>query len=130
LNFNTIGGSGNVSVTTYVSPSMNAIGNDRPLKIAVQVDGGAPQTTQFMPLAANGATPAGWDGNDGFAANSIVSVNNTFTGVTPGAHTLKVRRIARDGWCLWPLLTVWIGVDDRAHSHSTKAGDQHWQCAA
>ncbi|EIN14686.1 hypothetical protein PUNSTDRAFT_96714 [Punctularia strigosozonata HHB-11173 SS5] len=98
-NFNTIGGSGKLSVTTLVSPSMNANGDDRPLSLAVQLDDSAPQATKFMPLAAAGATPDGWDGLDGFVANSIVQVKNTFTGIAPGAHTLKV-------WMIEPAVVV------------------------
>ncbi|KAF8656146.1 hypothetical protein AX16_002748 [Volvariella volvacea WC 439] len=92
-NFNTIGGSGNVTVTTYVSPSLNANGNDRRLALAVAIDSSAPQTTQFIPPASPGNLPSQWGGSDGFVANSIVSVVNTFGGVRPGAHTLKISMI-------------------------------------
>lgn len=44
-----------------------------------------------MPAPPPGGLPAGWTGLDGFVANSIVSVVMRFTGVSPGAHTFKVR---------------------------------------
>ncbi|KAI0791027.1 hypothetical protein C8Q75DRAFT_890923 [Abortiporus biennis] len=89
LTFNTINGGGNISVTTLVSPSLNAFGPDRPLALAVQVDSSAPQTTYFIPTAPAGSLPDAWDGLDGFVANSIVSIHNTFS-APPGAHTLKI----------------------------------------
>lgn len=91
FNFNTIASSGNLTVTTLVSPSLNANGKDRPLGFAVQIDSLDAQVKYFIPAAASGTLPAGWDGTDGFVANSIVSVPTTFTGVQPGKHTLKVR---------------------------------------
>ncbi|KAK7447068.1 hypothetical protein VKT23_014280 [Stygiomarasmius scandens] len=87
LNFNTIQDSGNVTVITHVSPSLNANGQDRPLGFAAQVDDLPVQSSYFMPFAEPGQLPDVW--ND-FVANSIVPVNMTFTGVSPGAHTLKV----------------------------------------
>ncbi|KAJ6484507.1 hypothetical protein C8R47DRAFT_1280830 [Mycena vitilis] len=79
----------NATITTYVSPSGNGLGADRPLGFAVQVDSDAPQSNYFFPPAAPGAEPDAWNGNDGFAANSIISVQNGVS-LTPGAHTLKV----------------------------------------
>jgi hypothetical protein len=79
----------NATVTTYVSPSNNGLGADRPLGFAVQIDSGAPQSNYFFPPAAPGQQPAAWDGNDGFVANSIIAVPNSLT-LPPGAHTLKV----------------------------------------
>jgi hypothetical protein len=90
FNYNTISNSGNITVTTYVSPSFNAGEKNRPLAFAVQLDSGAPQTSQFMPAAPPGGLPPGWSSLDGFVANSIVSAVTRFTGVSPGAHTLKV----------------------------------------
>jgi hypothetical protein len=82
----------NATITTFVSPSNNGFGADRPLGLAVQVDGGAPLSTYFFPPAAPGLQPAAWNGHDGFAANSIISVPNKLS-LAPGAHTLKVRFI-------------------------------------
>ncbi|KAF7369800.1 GH115-C domain-containing protein [Mycena venus] len=80
---------GNNTVTTFVSPSGNGNGNDRPLGFALQVDAGEVQSNYFFPLAAPGAEPDAWGGNDGFAANSIVPAANTFS-IAPGAHPLKL----------------------------------------
>ncbi|KAJ7866061.1 hypothetical protein B0H14DRAFT_2347693 [Mycena olivaceomarginata] len=82
----------NATVTTYVSPSNNGLGADRPLGFAVQIDSGAPQSNYFFPPAAPGQQPAAWDGNDGFVANSIIAVPNSLT-LPPGAHTLKISMI-------------------------------------
>ncbi|GLB44507.1 putative glycosyl hydrolase family 115 [Lyophyllum shimeji] len=91
--FNTVGNSGNLTLTTYASPSWNAGEANRPLAFAVQLDGGAPQTQQFIPQPPPGGVSAAWGGPDGFVANSIVSVVTKFTGVKPGAHTLKITAI-------------------------------------
>ena len=77
-------------MTVLVSPSLNANGADRPLGFAVSVDSQTPQALYFIPKASSGSLPSGWDGTDGFVANSIVSVPCVFT-AAPGAHTLKVR---------------------------------------
>lgn len=85
-NFNTIGESGNVSVTINMSPSLNANGNDRPLAIAVQVDSSTPQTSYFIPAADPGDEPDAWGD---WVANGTVPVTGNFT-AWPGAHTLTV----------------------------------------
>lgn len=87
-NFNTKGG--NLTVTVYVSPSLNAIGPDHPLRLAVQLDSQGAKTTQFIPDAQPGTLPAAWGGPDGFVANSIVPITNLWTNVNTGAHTLKL----------------------------------------
>ncbi|KAJ6476888.1 hypothetical protein C8R45DRAFT_906591 [Mycena sanguinolenta] len=79
----------NATITTYVSPSNNGLGADRPLGFAVQIDSDEPQSNYFFPPAAPGQQPAAWDGLDGFVANSIISVPNKVT-LAPGAHTLKI----------------------------------------
>lgn len=88
FNFNTLPG-GNITVNVMVSPSLNGYGNDRLLGFAVQVDSNAPQTQHFIPVAASGQLPAAWGTNDGFVANSIVTVTSQHS-APPGAHTLKV----------------------------------------
>ncbi|OBZ74779.1 hypothetical protein A0H81_05486 [Grifola frondosa] len=87
--FNTQNQTGNITVTTYVSPSLNGLGDDRPLAIAIQIDSGALQANYFVPPASGGNLPPQWDGNDGWAANSIISVPMVFT-ASSGAHTLKL----------------------------------------
>jgi len=89
FNFNTIGEAGNITVHTFVSPTLNNMGPTRPISIAVQVDSETPQTVQFIPASAPGTLPPQWDGNDGFVANAIVDVATNFT-ASPGAHTLKL----------------------------------------
>ena len=78
-----------MTVHTLVSPTLNYIGPDEPIGLAVQIDAQAPQTVYFIPPAAPGQLPAEWDGNDGFVANSIVDAVTSFV-APPGAHTLKV----------------------------------------
>ncbi|TBU59951.1 hypothetical protein BD310DRAFT_1038213 [Dichomitus squalens] len=96
--FNTMGQSGNVTVTTLVSPSLNTLGDDRPLGLALQIDNGTTQTSYFVPRSVPGDTPPGWDGNDGWVANSIIEVPMVLP-VQPGAHTLKV-------WMIEPTVVV------------------------
>ncbi|RPD63354.1 hypothetical protein L227DRAFT_386788 [Lentinus tigrinus ALCF2SS1-6] len=96
--FNTIAQGGNVTITTLVSPSLNSLGDDRPLGIALQIDGGEPQTSHFVPPATPGNLPDAWDGVDGWVANSIIEVPMVFP-VQPGAHTLKV-------WMIEPTVVV------------------------
>ena len=85
-----------MKVTTYVSPSLNANSNSRPLAFGIQLlspdasSESAIQVQHFIPLASAGNLPNGWDGVGGWVANSIVSVNTTFSNVSPGKHTLKL----------------------------------------
>ena len=84
-----------MKVTTYVSPSLNANSNSRPLAFGIQLlspdaSDSAIQVQHFIPLASAGNLPNGWDGVGGWVANSIVSVNTTFSNVSPGKHTLKL----------------------------------------
>lgn len=90
VNFNTIDGGGNVTTTVLVSPTLNFMGLDEPISIAVQLDDQTPQTVAFIPPAPPGTLPAQWGGDDGFAANSIVPVVTQWT-ANPGTHTLTVR---------------------------------------
>lgn len=82
-------------MTTYVSPSLNAFGTDRPVGFAVQVDSEEPQTNYFIPPAAPGDLPDAWNE---FVSDNIVLNFNTFT-AAPGAHTLKV-------WMVEPTVVV------------------------
>ncbi|PIL25769.1 hypothetical protein GSI_11519 [Ganoderma sinense ZZ0214-1] len=89
---------GNVTITVKVSPSLNNLGDDRPLGLALQIDNGSAQTQHFVPKSNPGSLPSGWSGNDGWAANNIIDVKYTFT-VGTGAHTLKV-------WMIEPTVVV------------------------
>ena len=82
-----------------VSPTLNAYGQDRPVSVAVSIDSLEPQTTYFIPYAVPGSLPAQWDGTDGFVADSIVVVPNTFS-IAPGAHTLKVSVLSPTFLCV------------------------------
>ena len=77
------------ALTSYISPSLNANGKDRPVGFAVQIDQESPQTIYFLPPAASGRLPTAWGGEDGFATNNIVTYK-TIHSVNPGQHTLKV----------------------------------------
>ncbi|KAK0445622.1 uncharacterized protein EV420DRAFT_1717306 [Desarmillaria tabescens] len=76
-------------VAVYVSPSLNANGLDRPLGVAIALDGEV-ISSYFIPPSAPGTEPAAWGGYDGFVANSIVPIQLSFTGIEPGSHTLKI----------------------------------------
>ena len=76
-------------MNVLVSPTLNSMGRDRPIKVAIQMDDQAPQTVPFIPFSKPGTLPPQWDGNDGFVANAIVSVVTNWN-APPGAHTLKV----------------------------------------
>ncbi|KAJ2928398.1 hypothetical protein H1R20_g8706, partial [Candolleomyces eurysporus] len=93
FNFNTIGGSGNLNVTLYLSPSLNAATDQKPLAFGVALDSGVPIRVQPVPASSRKDKPLGWDTEDGWVANSINTQTVTFTGVTPGPHTLKVSMI-------------------------------------
>ncbi|KAF9221732.1 glycoside hydrolase family 115 protein [Gyrodon lividus] len=97
-NFNTIGQAGNITITTYVAPSLNANGDDRPIAFAIQVDDEMAQTEYFIPYAAPGTLPAAWNGMDGFAATNIAPVRTNFI-APPGAHQLKI-------WMVEPAVVV------------------------
>ncbi|CAK5271250.1 unnamed protein product [Mycena citricolor] len=84
--FYTFSGGANVTVVTYLSPSGNALGADRPLGFAVQLDDAPAQSNYFFPSAAPGLEPAQWNG---FVAAEIIQTRNVFA-AQPGAHTLKL----------------------------------------
>ncbi|KZT21286.1 glycoside hydrolase family 115 protein [Neolentinus lepideus HHB14362 ss-1] len=113
-NFNTIGQAGNVTITTYVSPSLNANGDDRPLGFAIGVDDEAPQSEYFIPYAVPGQLPAQWDGVDGWVADAIVAVTTNFTAL-PGAHTLKI-------WMIEPAVVVQKIVIDTGNVRASYLG--------
>ena len=84
-----------MTVTVYISPSLNANGRDRPLAFAMQLDKKELKSSYYMPYGDPGKEPAAWGGVDGFAANSIVAATLKWTNAGSGAHTLKV------GWIFW-----------------------------
>ncbi|KDQ08247.1 glycoside hydrolase family 115 protein [Botryobasidium botryosum FD-172 SS1] len=85
--FNSKGGS--VTLTSYLAPSLNANGNDRPLAFAVQIDQETPQSVAYVGAAPSGSLPAGWTGLEGPTAVNIIKATTTHK-VAPGAHTLKI----------------------------------------
>lgn len=91
FNFNTLNTTSNtINVHVLVSPILNSYGDDRPVGFATQVDDSEqPQAHYFIPSAAPGALPVGWDGVDGWVANSIIGVESEHV-AAPGNHTLKV----------------------------------------
>ncbi|KAJ2936125.1 hypothetical protein H1R20_g971, partial [Candolleomyces eurysporus] len=93
VNFNTIGGSGNLTATLYLSPSLNAATDQKPLALGVALDSGTPVRVQPVPASSRRGDPPGWGTANGWVANSINAQTVTFTGVTPGAHTLKISMV-------------------------------------
>ncbi|KAF8601248.1 hypothetical protein BDV93DRAFT_538575 [Ceratobasidium sp. AG-I] len=89
---------GNISLTSYISPALNGNGNDRPVGFAVQIDSDAPRSIYYSPVTPARNTPVGWDGADGWVANSI-TMTKTSHRVAPGAHTLKL-------WMLEPAVVL------------------------
>ncbi|CAE6427189.1 unnamed protein product [Rhizoctonia solani] len=90
--------SGNVTLTSFISPALNGNGNDRPVGFAVQIDSGAPQSIYYSPVTNSRSDPQGWGGSDGWVANAITYVKTTHP-VSPGVHTLKV-------WMLEPAVVL------------------------
>ncbi|KAF8968832.1 hypothetical protein BDZ97DRAFT_1654513 [Flammula alnicola] len=91
FNFNSEGG--NVTAIVFLSPSLNANTDQNPLAYSIQIDSQAPVTTNPVGPEIPGGLPNGWETNDGWVANSINTINTTFGGVNPGAHTLKISMI-------------------------------------
>ncbi|CAA7262063.1 unnamed protein product [Cyclocybe aegerita] len=89
-NFNTLQGRGNVTVIVYMTPTFNFNERTRPLTFSVQIDSFPAVKVQPIAMQAPGDLPAGWGGPDGYVANSIITTSTTFTGVSTGAHTLKI----------------------------------------
>ncbi|KAG8788167.1 hypothetical protein FRC12_014862 [Ceratobasidium sp. 428] len=106
--------SGNITLTSYISPALNGNGNNRPVGFAVQIDSGAPQAIYYSPVTSSRSDPAGWGGNDGWVANSIVTVQ-TKHAAAAGAHTLKV-------WMLEPAVVLQKFVIDTGGVRSSYLG--------
>ena len=90
FNFNSFQGNDSINVILYLSPSLNANTDAQPLAYSIQVDSQAPITEVPVGPEVPGGLPDGWDGLDGWVANSIITVSTTFNGVSRGNHTLKV----------------------------------------
>ncbi|KAI9708605.1 MAG: hypothetical protein M1820_003823 [Bogoriella megaspora] len=82
----------NANVVVYVGPSLNTIPS-RPLKYALSIDDGTPQTVQPCPTYSLGTLPNAWNA----AVSNAVWTNSTSVSVTPGKHTLNL-------WALEPSL--------------------------
>ncbi|TFK29114.1 hypothetical protein FA15DRAFT_583018 [Coprinopsis marcescibilis] len=94
FNFNTISGSGNVTVTVLLSPLFNVASDASPLEFGLALDAQAVQTVRpIPPLTKPGDFPPGWGGEFGWVANSITPYVATYNGIEPGAHTLKISAI-------------------------------------
>ena len=91
FNFNSFqGNNDSINVILYLSPSLNANTDAQPLAYSIQVDSQAPITVVPVGPEVPGGLPDGWNGLDGWVANSIITVSTTFQGVSRGNHTLKV----------------------------------------
>ncbi|KAH7316383.1 hypothetical protein B0J17DRAFT_697231 [Rhizoctonia solani] len=106
--------SGNITLTSFISPALNGNGNDRPVGFAVQIDSGAPQSIYYSPVTNSRSDPQGWGGPDGWVANSITYFKTTHP-VLPGAHTLKV-------WMLEPAVVLQKFVIDTGGVRSSYLG--------
>ncbi|CCM00715.1 uncharacterized protein FIBRA_02755 [Fibroporia radiculosa] len=96
--FHTFNDSGNVTVTTYVSPNFNTLGPDQPVGLGFQMDSDEPQVSYFVPNVTPGTLPAQWDGMDGWAATNIIPITLSFY-AEPGAHTFTL-------WMVEPTVVV------------------------
>ncbi|QRV92864.1 glycoside hydrolase family 115 protein [Ceratobasidium sp. AG-Ba] len=105
---------GAVSLTSYISPAFNGLGNTRRVAFAVQIDASAIQTIYYSPVTSSRTTPAGWDGSDGWVANSIIKYKTTHS-VSPGAHTLKI-------WMIEPAVVLQKFVIDTGGVRSSYLG--------
>ncbi|KAH9476877.1 hypothetical protein JR316_0010793 [Psilocybe cubensis] len=90
VNFNNNAAGDNVTVIVYLSPSLNSNTDQQPLAYSLQIDSQAPVKVVPIGPEVPGGLPNGWDGNDGWVANSIITTPTKFSGVRPGAHTLKI----------------------------------------
>jgi hypothetical protein len=81
---------GFVTVYVMLSPSLNAASVEQPLAYSIQIDSQDP--VEVVPVGPEipGGLPDGWDGLNGWVANSIIPSTTNFTGVNPGPHTLKI----------------------------------------
>lgn len=80
------------NITLYISPSLNFLGSQRPLKYAIALDSETPQTVQYIANSTSDKNPAGWEPAVGDAIWGLSSGNSTTTrhNIAPGKHTLKI----------------------------------------
>lgn len=90
VNFNTIGGSGNLTITFLLSPSLNAATDEKPLAFGVSLDGASPIRVQPVPASSRRGDPPGWGTHNGWVANAINKQTLVFNNVKTGAHNLKI----------------------------------------
>ncbi|KAF4611503.1 hypothetical protein D9613_003870 [Agrocybe pediades] len=90
FNFNNV--QGNVTVIVHMTPALNSNTDQNPLAYGVQIDSQPAVKVVPIPSEVPGGLPNGWDTNDGWVANSIITTPTKFS-VTPGAHTLKISMI-------------------------------------
>ena len=130
--FNTQNQRGSVTIKTYVSPSLNGLGDSRPLGFALQIDDGQPKTVNYVPATPRGQTaPPGWGGMNGWVANSIIEVPVVLP-VQPGAHTLKVWMIEPTVVLQKIVIGTWLFLATRCRERLTgpDAGHRHWRSEA
>ncbi|KIY44327.1 hypothetical protein FISHEDRAFT_51503 [Fistulina hepatica ATCC 64428] len=91
----------NVTVTTYLSPSFNSLGDDRPLAYAIQLDDDAVQRVDYIEFPTSpGEVAIAWGGDDGYVANAIVTADTVFSyNNSTGVHTLKI-------WMIEPTVVI------------------------
>ncbi|CEL52794.1 hypothetical protein RSOLAG1IB_11139 [Rhizoctonia solani AG-1 IB] len=54
--------SGNVTLSSFISPALSGNDNDRPVGLAVQIDSGVPQSIYYSPVANSRKDPRDGEG--------------------------------------------------------------------
>lgn len=74
-----------------MTPALNSNTDANPLSYSLQIDSQPPVTIVPIGSEVPGGLPDGWDGLDGWVSDNIIwTIASNFTGIKPGAHTLKV----------------------------------------
>ncbi|KAH6897655.1 hypothetical protein BKA70DRAFT_1528898 [Coprinopsis sp. MPI-PUGE-AT-0042] len=90
FNFNTKAGS-KLDVTVLLAPAFNAATESKPLAFGITIDSQPVKTvTPVGRLPKPGDFPPGWGTETGWVANAINPAVVSFSGLSPGAHTLKI----------------------------------------
>ncbi|KAH6914482.1 hypothetical protein BKA70DRAFT_1261570 [Coprinopsis sp. MPI-PUGE-AT-0042] len=80
-----------VNVTVLLAPAFNAATESKPLAFGITIDSQPVKTINPIGrLSKPGDYPPGWGGEFGWVANAITPSVINFSGVSPGAHTLKI----------------------------------------